>query len=56
MVDDAKTIKLYFPILKFLKLILVHITINEASRALKNVIRFALSVAININHIITGNT
>jgi len=39
-----------------LKLILVQITINAAISALKNVIKFALSVAINVNHIITGNT
>jgi hypothetical protein len=56
MVEEARTIKLYLLILNFLKSTEKPITIIEASIAIKKVTRFALSVAININQIITGNT
>jgi len=42
--------------LNFLKSILVKITTNDAVKALMKVIKLALSVAININAIIIGNT
>ena len=56
MVEDARTIRLYLLILNFLKSILVIITTDDASIAIRNVMIFALSEVININHSITGKT
>ena len=54
IVEDNSTINEYLFILNCLKSIDGTITIIEARIAIKKVIKLALSVAININHIITG--
>ena len=54
IVDDNKTIEQYLFILKFLKSSEGMITIAEASNAIINVIKLALSAAINIKPNIIG--
>jgi hypothetical protein len=54
MVEDNNTINEYLLIFRFLKSIDGIITINDASNAIKKVIKLALSVVINIKAIITG--
>lgn len=56
IVEEAKTIKEYLLILRFLKSTDGIITIREAVMAIKKVMTFALSVAINIKPKIMGNT